>query len=85
MKFKIYHSKGASHDNPMEVKAESVEDAAAEVERITGGYACDASAFIPDLNNGTWIAVDIWQGRKPGRKTSPGSSSVRLTQEGKTP
>jgi len=57
MKFKIYHSKGFSHPNPMELEASCIEDAVAETERLTGGYAYDASAFITDLN--MWIAADF--------------------------
>jgi hypothetical protein len=58
MKFRLYHSNGSSHANPMELEAFSVEEAVHEVEQVTGGYVHDASAFIPELD--MWIAVDVW-------------------------
>jgi hypothetical protein len=64
MKFRIYHDKGVPlagpFSNPVEIEAAYLEDAVAEVEKLTGGTAHDASAFIPELNGGIWIAVDIW-------------------------
>jgi len=62
-KFKLYHSKGntAENPNPLELEAGSVEEAVREAERRTGGTVHDASAFLPNLNGGMWIACDIWR------------------------
>lgn len=59
MKFRLYHSKGCPHVNPMELEASSVEEAAHEVEQLTGGYVYDASAFVPEVD--MWIACDVWR------------------------